>query len=104
MVELVLRHGCESIAFTYSEPTVFGEYAMDTAILAKKAGLATVLVSNAFITLEAAKDIYPLMDAANIDIKGFTEEFYHTQCARPLSRMSLSPPNTTRMSCTDTLS
>lgn len=84
MVELVLRHGCESIAFTYSEPTVFGEYAMDTAILAKKAGLATVLVSNAFITLEAAKDIYPLMDAANIDIKGFTEEFYHSMCKATL--------------------
>ncbi len=76
IIDLALKHDCKSVAFTYNEPTVFGEYVYDVAVLAKKQGLATVLVTNGYITLDAAKDIYPLIDAANIDMKGFSEDFY----------------------------
>ncbi len=76
IVELAFTHNCHSVAFTYNEPTVFAEYAMDVAILARKEKLGTVLVSNGYITMEAARDLYPLIDAANIDMKGFSEGFY----------------------------
>jgi len=84
LVELALQQGCKSIAFTYNEPTVFAEYALDTAQLAHQAGLKTVFVSNGFITPEAARDIYPEIDAANIDMKGFSEEFYASMCGGSL--------------------
>lgn len=80
LVELTLQHHCRSIAFTYNEPTVFAEYAVDTAILAHQAGLKTVFVTNGFITPEAAKEIYPHIDAANFDMKGFSEDFYVSMC------------------------
>ncbi len=76
VVELALKHECQSIAFTYNEPTVFAEYCIDTAILAKKSGLSSVLVTNGYISMEAAKDLYPVIDAANIDMKGFSDKFY----------------------------
>lgn len=78
IVELARQHQCDSIAFTYNEPTVFAEYMMDIAREAKRTGLATVMVSNGYISQEAAKDVYPLIDAANIDVKAFTDEFYQT--------------------------
>jgi pyruvate formate lyase activating enzyme len=76
IVEMAVRNECRSIAFTYNEPTVFAEYAVDIAVLAKERGLSTVLVSNGYIDPKAADEIYPLIDAANIDLKGFSEEFY----------------------------
>ena len=76
IIELSIKHNCSSVAFTYNEPTVFCEYAIDIAKLAKKNDLAVVLVSNGYITKEAAEQLYPLIDAANIDMKGFSEEFY----------------------------
>ena len=86
LVDLALQQHCQSIAFTYNEPTVFAEYAADTAVLAHKAGLKTVFVTNGFISPEAAREIYPHIDAANIDMKGFSEEFYASMC-----RASLQP-------------
>ncbi len=86
LVDLALRQDCRSIAFTYNEPTVFAEYAVDTAVLAHKAGLKTVFVTNGFITPEAAAEIYPHIDAANFDLKGFSEDFYVSMC-----RGSLQP-------------
>lgn len=80
IVTLAEQHGCSSIAFTYNEPTVFAEYAMEVAALAHEKGLKTVFVSNGYTSLEAAKEIYSLIDAANIDVKGFSEEFYRTLC------------------------
>ena len=77
IIELARRTKSDSISFTYNEPTVFAEYAIDVAKLARDAGLPRVLVSNGYITREAAEDFYPLIDAANIDMKGFSEEFYH---------------------------
>ncbi|MDQ1407317.1 MAG: pyruvate formate lyase activating enzyme, partial [Acidobacteriaceae bacterium] len=73
---LALEHGCESIAFTYNEPTIWGEYVIDICRAAKDHGLKTVMVSNGYITREAFHDIYDHVDAANIDLKAFTENFY----------------------------
>jgi pyruvate formate lyase activating enzyme len=73
---LALQHGCDSLAFTYNEPTIWGEYVIDICQAAKKYGLKTVMVSNGYITREAFRDIYAHIDGANIDMKAFTEGFY----------------------------
>lgn len=83
IVDLALRHKCESIAFTYNEPTVWCEYAMDIAKLAREASLGTLAVTNGFISEEAMHDFYPLLDAANIDMKGFSDTFYSEMCSVP---------------------
>jgi pyruvate formate lyase activating enzyme len=76
VVLLAIRNGCPSIAFTYNEPTIWGEYVIDICQAAKEHGLKTVMVSNGYITYEAFHDIYDHIDAVNIDLKAFTEEFY----------------------------
>jgi pyruvate formate lyase activating enzyme len=76
VVLLAIRNHCDSIAFTYNEPTIWGEYVIDICSAAKEAGLNTVMVSNGYITYEAFHDIYDHIDAANIDLKAFTETFY----------------------------
>jgi pyruvate formate lyase activating enzyme len=73
---LALQHGCDSIAFTYNEPTIWGEYVIDICRAAKPYGLKTVMVTNGYITREAFHDIYDHVDAANVDLKAFTEKFY----------------------------
>jgi pyruvate formate lyase activating enzyme len=73
---LAMQYGCPSIAFTYNEPTIWGEYVVDICRSAKDRGLKTVMVSNGYITREAFHDIYDHVDAANIDLKASTEEFY----------------------------
>jgi pyruvate formate lyase activating enzyme len=73
---LAIRNGCPSIAFTYNEPTIWGEYVIDICRAAKECGINTVMVSNGYITREAFHDIYDHIDAANIDLKAFTEGFY----------------------------
>jgi len=80
IVETALKSNSIGIAFTYNEPTIFGEYVMDISRLARDAGLKTVMVSNGYITSEAIADIYPLIDAANIDLKAFSTEFYRRYC------------------------
>jgi pyruvate formate lyase activating enzyme len=76
IIELAQSCKADSISFTYNEPTVFAEYAIDVARLAAAANLPRALVSNGYITREAANDLYPMIDAANIDMKGFSEDFY----------------------------
>jgi pyruvate formate lyase activating enzyme len=76
VVKTAIEHGCPSIAFTYNEPTIWGEYAIGIAEEAHGQGLNTVIVTNGYITREAFHDIYDHMDAANVDLKGFTEAFY----------------------------
>ncbi len=76
VVALAMRHGCPSIAFTYNEPTIWGEYVVDICDAAHAAGLATVMVTNGYVTREAFHDIYDHVDAANVDLKAFTEDFY----------------------------
>ncbi|HWZ97853.1 MAG TPA: AmmeMemoRadiSam system radical SAM enzyme [Candidatus Dormibacteraeota bacterium] len=73
---LARKHNCPSIAFTYNEPTIWGEYVIDICRAAKQHGLKTVMVTNGYITREAFHDIYEHIDAANVDLKAFTENFY----------------------------
>lgn len=84
IVEAALRHRCASISYTYTEPTIFFELAYDTAKLARKAGLRNVFVTNGYITPEALREIAPYLDAANIDLKGFTDDFYRKICGARL--------------------
>jgi len=75
---------CESIAYTYSEPTIFFEYAYDIAKLASKEGIKNVFVTNGYITPEALQEISPYLDAANIDLKSFSDDFYRKNCGARL--------------------
>ncbi|MBQ9503025.1 MAG: AmmeMemoRadiSam system radical SAM enzyme [Lentisphaeria bacterium] len=84
IVRLTKREKCPSLAFTYNEPTVFAEYAADIARLARQEGIKTVLVSNGMISAAPADELYPLIDAANIDMKGFSEAFYAEMCGGSL--------------------
>jgi pyruvate formate lyase activating enzyme len=76
VVTLARKYNCHSIAFTYNEPTIWGEYVVDICREAREQGIATVMVTNGYITREAFHDIYDHVDAANVDLKAFTEEFY----------------------------
>ncbi len=83
VVAAALESGCKSIAYTYTEPTIFFEYAYDVARLAREAGLKNVFVSNGYTGEEAAKLIIPLLDANNIDLKG-DDQFYRQVCGASL--------------------
>jgi pyruvate formate lyase activating enzyme len=80
IVKTAVRTGCKSIAYTYTEPTIFMEICADCGKLAKKEGLANVFVSNGYQTTEAIEYARPWLDAINIDLKAFTEEFYKSFC------------------------
>jgi len=77
IADAALRTGCTSVAYTYNDPVIFAEYAIDTARACRERGLKNVAVTAGYITPEARPDFYEYMDAANIDLKAFTEEFYH---------------------------
>ena len=79
-VELGKNHGCKVISWTYNEPTIWHEYTFDSAKLTKKAGLATVYVTNGYINEEPLKEISSYLDAMNIDVKAFHEDFYKKIC------------------------
>lgn len=72
--------GCQSISYTYTEPTIFFEYAYETAKLAKKEGMANIFVTNGYMTPEALETIRPYLDACNVDLKSFKEDFYKKIC------------------------
>jgi pyruvate formate lyase activating enzyme len=76
VVTTAASYGCPHLAFTYNEPTIWGEYVIDIAKVAHERGLNTVMVTNGYITREAFFDIYQHIDAANVDLKAFTEQFY----------------------------
>ena len=80
IVQMALTHRCPSISYTYNEPTVFAEYVNDIARLAHDAGLKNIIVSNGYISESASDELYPLIDAANIDMKGFCHDFYPDMC------------------------
>ena len=80
IVEYCKKNKIPSIAYTYNEPTIFFEYAYDTAMLAKKSGIRNVFVTNGYMSKEALKKLEECADALNIDLKGFTEEFYSKSC------------------------
>ncbi|MDF2692041.1 MAG: Radical Pyruvate-formate lyase-activating enzyme like protein [Labilithrix sp.] len=77
--------GCKSVAFTYNDPTIFAEYAMDTADACHELGLEAVAVTAGYIRAEPRAEMYAKMDAANVDLKAFTEEFYRKQTASSLA-------------------
>jgi len=76
IVQRAKGSNCRSISYTYTEPTISFEFAYDTARLAHDAGLKNIFVTNGYISSEALKTITPYLDAANIDLKGFSELFY----------------------------
>ncbi len=80
IVALAVESGCQSIAYTYNEPTVFTEYALDIMQLAKKNGLKNVWVSNGFMSNDCLEAITPYLDAVSIDLKFINEESYQKVC------------------------
>lgn len=76
MAELTQKQGSIGIAYTYSEPIVWLEFVKETAKLAHQKGLKNILVTNGFIELEPLKEVLPYLDAFNLDIKGFNQDFY----------------------------
>jgi AmmeMemoRadiSam system radical SAM enzyme len=76
IAQAALRLGCRSVAFTYNDPVIWAEYAIDTAKACHEVGLKTVAVTAGYITPEARPEFYAVMDAANVDLKAFTELFY----------------------------
>lgn len=85
VVEAAQKAGCQSISYTYIEPTVFFEFAYETAVLAHEAGIKNVFVSNGYTSPEATKKLAPFLTANNIDLKAFTEKFYHEVCGAKLA-------------------
>ena len=76
IVKLALHHKCPSISYTYNEPTIFWPYAKDIATLAKEHGLKNIMVSNGFMSKELCEEIPRYIDAINIDIKSYDENYY----------------------------
>ncbi len=81
VVSAAEQANCQSIAYTYTEPTVFFEFAYDTARLAHEKGILNVFVTNGYMTSEALHMIRPYLDAANVDLKAFNDDFYKEQCS-----------------------
>src|SRR5207302_2188893 len=79
-----LRLGCRSVAFTYDDPVIFLEYAVDVAQACRARGVKSVAVSAGYIAREPRIEFFRHMDAANIDLKGFTDGFYKTLCSGKL--------------------
>ncbi|MBC8359416.1 MAG: AmmeMemoRadiSam system radical SAM enzyme [Candidatus Aminicenantes bacterium] len=80
VVDRAKNHGCQSISYTYTEPTIFFEYAYETAKLAAEEGLANIFVTNGYMTAEALETIKPYLNACNVDLKSFREKFYKEIC------------------------
>ena len=77
VVNLAKKYSTPSIAFTYNDPTIFGEYVIDISKIAKEEKIKSVMVTAGYIDKEARKDVYKYIDAANVDLKGFTKRFYY---------------------------
>jgi len=87
IVKSAREYGCQSISYTYTEPTVFFEYARETAQIAARNGLKNALVTNGYTTPEALRQLAPYIDAANIDLKFFREDLYRKICGARLQRV-----------------
>ena len=84
LVDEALGNDCQSIAYTYTEPTIFFEYAYDTAKLAKARGLRNIFVTNGYMTKACLKEIAPYLDAVNVDLKFFRDSSYKKNCSASL--------------------
>ncbi len=80
IVENAVRYACKSISYTYTEPTIFFEYALDIAKLAKEEGLYNIFVTNGYMTSGCLDMLNGVLDAANVDLKGFSDDFYKKVC------------------------
>ncbi|MCF6158151.1 MAG: AmmeMemoRadiSam system radical SAM enzyme [wastewater metagenome] len=87
IVEEALNYRCTSIAYTYTEPTIFFEYAYDVARIAYNHSIKNVFVTNGYITREALATIKPYLNAVNIDLKSFSDETYRTLCSARLEQV-----------------
>ncbi|MDH3920959.1 MAG: AmmeMemoRadiSam system radical SAM enzyme [Rhodospirillales bacterium] len=85
IAEAAVRSGSRSVAFTYNDPVIFLEYAVDTAKACRARGIRTVAVTAGYICAEPRAEFFAHMDAANIDLKGFTEAFYRKLCSGALA-------------------
>lgn len=90
VVNQTVQAGCQSISYTYTEPTVYFEFAFETAKLASAKGIQNIFVTNGYMTAEALHMINPYLDAANVDLKAFTEDFYKTYCGARLKQVKES--------------
>lgn len=84
VVDLAIKYDCPTIAYTYSEPSIFYEYMYDTAIIAKERGVKNIYHSNGYLNPEPLKEICKYLDGANVDLKGFTQKFYGELCGATL--------------------
>lgn len=84
------KSGAKTIAYTYTEPTIYFELAFDTAKIAIENGLKNIFVTNGFMTIEAIEMIAPYLAAANVDLKSFRDEFYKKQCGARLNPVLMS--------------
>jgi pyruvate formate lyase activating enzyme len=84
VVKSAKQYQCNSISYTYTEPTIFYEYAYDIAVVAHEQGLNNIFVTNGYITPEALQLIHPYLDAANVDLKSFSDTFYKKICGAHL--------------------
>ncbi|MGB3458234.1 MAG: AmmeMemoRadiSam system radical SAM enzyme [Halobacteriota archaeon] len=80
IVAAAKQYGCRSIAYTYTEPTIFFEFAYDTAKLAHKEGICNTFITNGHITEDAIRTLAPYLDAVNVDLKGLSDELYRKIC------------------------
>ena len=85
IVKIAKDLGCKSVAFTYNDPVIFFEYAIDTAKICRDNGIKTVAVTAGYINPEPRKEFFTYMDAANIDLKAFSENFYKKNCLASLA-------------------
>lgn len=90
VVEGALKSGCKSISYTYTEPTIFFEYALDCAKLSKEKGICSNFITNGYIEQEPLKTIRPYLDGANIDLKSFNHDFYKKVCGAELDNVLAS--------------
>jgi pyruvate formate lyase activating enzyme len=85
LVKAAQDNGCRSIAYTYTEPSTYFEYMLDTARIARSSGVLNVYHSNGYINQEPLRELCTVLDAANVDLKGFTPEYYRSMCEAELA-------------------
>lgn len=84
IVEIAIKNDCKGIAYTYNDPIAFYEYTVDCAKIARKKGIKNIAVTSGFLNSENYKEFFEFMDATNIDLKGFSENFYSKNCLAKL--------------------
>jgi pyruvate formate lyase activating enzyme len=85
IIRAAIAGGCQSVSYTYVEPTIFFEFAYDCCVLAAEAGLKNIFVSNGYMSARALKNLAPVLTAINIDLKAFTDTFYRKICGARLA-------------------